>query len=122
MRALSGLNWPARGFLCPALALVVFSVAFSPNSQAQSIYGGLRGIVADPSGGALAQSKVTLIDEGTSNTRATLTSGAGEFSFASVVPSTYTVIAESPGFKKFERKGVVVGTQQFITVDVKMEV
>lgn len=88
----------------------------------QSFQGGIRGLTVDTAGGAVAGAKVTLIDEGTNSTRATLTNETGEYVFNAVVPATYTLVAESPNFKKFERKGVVVGTQQFITIDVKLEI
>ncbi len=107
------------GRLLPVLAL---TAGLAVNSYGQSIYGGVRGLVVDASGGALANAKVTLTDESTNGTRATVTSAVGEYNFSSVVPSTYTIVAEAAGFKKVERKGVIVGTQQFLTVDVKLEV
>ncbi len=79
-------------------------------------------MVYDSSGGSLATAKVTLIDEGTNAARATVSNSSGEYNFASVVPATYTVVTEAPGFKKFERKGVIVATAQFLTIDVNMEV
>src|SRR5262245_65549229 len=88
----------------------------------QSFQGGIRGLAVDTAGGAVAGAKITLVDEGTNATRATLTNEAGEYVFNGVVPATYSVVAESPNFKKFERKNVVVGTQQFITIDIKLEV
>jgi hypothetical protein len=88
----------------------------------QSFQGGIRGIVTDAGGGAVASVKVSLLDEGTNATRATLTSEAGEYAFNGIVPAVYTVAAEAPGFKRFERKGVSLGTQQFLTIDMKLEV
>ncbi len=87
----------------------------------QSFQGGVRGVVLDQAGAAIANAKVMLVDEATSVSRATITSAEGEYVFNQVVPATYSVAAESPGFKKIERKGVVVGTQQFLTLDLKLE-
>jgi trimeric autotransporter adhesin len=89
---------------------------------AQSYQGGMRGQISDPGGAAIADAKVTLMDEATAVTRATLSNSTGEYNFTAVQPATYSVIVESPGFKRFERKGVVVATQQFLTVDIKLEV
>src|SRR5690242_12962027 len=72
--------------------------------QAQSYYGGLRGIVVDQNGGAIGNAKVTLTDQGTGGQRSTLTSTGGEYLFSELVPATYSVTVESAGFKKFERK------------------
>ncbi|MEI7959220.1 MAG: carboxypeptidase regulatory-like domain-containing protein, partial [Verrucomicrobiota bacterium] len=62
------------------------------------------------------------MDESTGVVRATVTNEAGEYVFNAVEPATYTVRAESPSFKRFERKGVVVATQQFLTVNMTLEV
>ena len=91
------------------------------NLHAQTIYGGLRGAVTDAQGAAIGTAKVTITDEATSATRSTLTNDAGEYNFASVVPSSYTLAVESPGFKRSERKGIGVATQQYLTFDVRLE-
>ena len=105
-----------------ALASLGLLTTFSLHSYGQSIFGSLRGLVADSTGAALTGAKVTMIDESTNLSRAGVTNTVGEFSFASVNPATYTLVAEAQGFKKFERKGVIVATQQTVTLDVKMEV
>ena len=104
------------------LLSLALATGLAERSTAQSIFGGLRGTVVDSSGASLASAKVAMLDEGTGITRATVTNTVGEFSFASVSPATYTLIGEMPGFKRFERKGVVIATLQFVTMDVKMEV
>ena len=45
----------------------------------------------------------------------------GEYNFTAVNPSTYKVSVESSGFKRLEQSGVIVATQQFLTLDLKME-
>ena len=46
----------------------------------------------------------------------------GLYDFAAVPPGVYTVKAELTGFKTFENKGIRVGTQQFVTMDIKLDV
>jgi hypothetical protein len=84
--------------------------------------GGIRGNVFDASGKSIGEAKVTLIDEGAGTQRATITAAEGGFSFSQLVPATYTVMVEAPGFKKIERKHVPVGTQEFVSLDLKMEI
>jgi len=91
------------------------------NLCAQSYFGGVRGAVSDAGAGAMADVKVTLIDEATNISRSALTNAQGEYVFSAVNPANYTLSAESPGFKKFQNKGIVVGTQQFVTIDFKLE-
>jgi hypothetical protein len=104
----------------PLAILTLFAGAIS--AYGQSYYGALRGNVVDPNGGAIATAKITLINEGTSEQRAAVTNGSGEFVYSEVVPATYSVNVESPGFKKFQRHGIIVGTQQQISLDLKLEV
>jgi hypothetical protein len=89
--------------------------------EAQSYYGAVRGTVLDQAGASVPNAKVTLIDNGSNTQRAALTTSAGEFVFSEVIPGTYSIVAEAPGFKKFENKAVVVGTQQQVSADVKLE-
>ncbi|MCX6590724.1 MAG: TonB-dependent receptor [Acidobacteria bacterium] len=88
---------------------------------AQSFQGSLRGRVVDPGGSAVPSAKISLVDEGTAISRATLTTADGEYTFAAVNPSTYTVVAEAPGFKRTERRGLVLATQAALTVDLSLE-
>jgi len=101
--------------------LLLLSFASSP-LLAQSIYGGVRGLVTDKAGAVVQNAAVTLTNEGTNATRATLTNSAGEYVFSQVNPGTYTVSVEMRGFKKSETKGAIVETQSQITVDVGLEV
>ena len=89
---------------------------------AQTFQGGVRGTIQDSSGAAVAVAKVTLTDEGTGITRSTVTGNGGEYSFSAVVPATYTVTVEKPGFNKLDKKSVIVSTQEFLIVDLKMSV
>ena len=101
------------GLLIPVFSAILFS---------QSFNGGVRGTVSDVQSGAIAEVKISLVNGATGETRSALTNASGGFDFTAVQPATYSVIAEHPGFKKFERKNIVVDTQEFITVDVKLEV
>ena len=98
------------------------ALLFAASANGQSIFGGLRGSVLDAQGASIPDVKVTMTDESTSLSRSTIANSMGEFTFASVTPSTYTLTAEIPGFKRFERRGVVIATQQYVTLDIRMEV
>jgi hypothetical protein len=50
------------------------------------------------------------------------TNDVGQFNFPAVPPGTYTLKSQISGYKTFESKGVVVGTQQFVTIDITLEV
>ncbi len=87
-----------------------------------SQYAVVRGIVKDPSGALMPNVQVTFTDESRNLSRTATTNAAGEYVFADIIPSTYTLSAEGAGFKKFERKGVIVETQARLTLDVDLEI
>lgn len=105
-----------------AFALTLLAFANAPALFAQSYQGAIRGSVTDQQGAAMADAKVTLSNESTGEARSALSNEGGGFDFASLVPATYTLVAEKPGFKKLERKSIVVGTQESLTIDMKLEV
>ena len=99
----------------------VYVLLISGWASAQTFQGSLRGRFTDPSGAATFGAKIAIADEGKSTTRTTATNDQGEYVFTAVTPSTYTVSAEAPGFKRLERKGVLISTQAAVTVDLVFE-
>jgi hypothetical protein len=62
----------------------------------------LVGTVTDPSGGVVANAKVTVTETSTGQIYSLTTNGAGEFVRPALKPSTYTVTVSAPGFKQAE--------------------
>ena len=86
-------------------------------TTAQQFTGGLRGAVRDANG-VIPGVTVALTNEGTAISREAATNEQGQYNFSAVTPGTYTVKAALQGFKSYENKGVRIGTQQFITLDI----
>jgi hypothetical protein len=107
---------PVR-LVCLVCVLVTGAVR---DLHAQSSQGGLRGVVRDPQG-VIPGVTVMLSNEQTNTQRQTLTNNLGEYSFPAVDPSSYTVRATVPGYKAFERKGVRIDVQQFLALDITLE-
>src|SRR5262245_49450623 len=91
------------------------------DGAAQSFQGGLRGTVKDPQG-VIPGATVALVNQETGVARETVTNEAGEYSFPGVTPGIYTIRAAVTGFKTFERKDARIATQQFLTLDIVLEV
>jgi trimeric autotransporter adhesin len=88
---------------------------------AQTFQGGLRGVVSDAQG-VIPGVAVTLVNEATGVTRDTATNDTGGYSFPAVDPGSYTVRAAVQGFRTFERRGIRIATQTFVTLDVMLEI
>jgi len=105
-----------------ALALAfLLAVTHASGVFGQGFQGGLRGAVKD-AGGVIPGVEVTLTNEQTNIKRSVVTNEQGEYSFANVDPGTYKVTATLQGYKTIDRGGIRVGTQQFFTLDLTMEV
>jgi hypothetical protein len=98
------------------LAVVTSGTVFG-----QGFQGGLRGSIKD-AGGVLPGVEVTLTNERTNIGRSTVTNERGEYVFASIDPGSYRLKATLTGFKTLERLEIPIGTQQFLTMDLLMEV
>jgi len=97
-------------------------VSLASTAGAQSFQGGLRGAVKEESDRVIPGVTVTLTNQATNISRETVSNADGEYAFPAVVPGTYSVKAVLEGFRTFERKGLSIGTQQFITLDLPMQI
>ena len=104
-----------------AVCVVAMAIAMTNSVAAQSFTGGLRGAVRDANG-VVPGVTVQLVNEGTNQTRDAVSNDQGEYNFAAVAPGTYTVKASLTGFRAYENKAVRIGAQQFITLDIVLEV
>lgn len=102
---------------------VVFSaLTFSQMAWGQAFQGSLRGRVTDPKDAVVPLAKVTLIEDSTSVSSSTVTNQQGQYSFPVLKPSTYTLVVEAPGFKKLEKKDIIIATQSAVEEDAVLEI
>ena len=106
-----------RVFAC----LLVLIVGWAVEGRGQGFQGGIRGAVKD-SGGVIPGAEVTLTNQGTSISRTTTTNAAGEYNFPNLAPGTYRLRIALQGYKAYAQEGIPVGTQQFITLDITLDV
>ena len=88
---------------------------------AQSFLGGVRGAVRDANG-VIPGAQVVLTEQQTGATRTVDTNEVGEYVFSAIPAGTYTLRATLTGFKTFVQTDLRIGTQQFLTLDVTLDV
>src|SRR5262249_15225186 len=68
----------------------------------------VRGRVVDPQGGVLPGVTITVRNQDTGMFRETVSGADGTFIVSGIIPGTYQVTGELQGFKKFDRKGLLL--------------
>src|SRR5580700_1706704 len=99
------------------LALFLPLPAFS-----QQTLGGITGTVMDTSGGALADSLVTVVADGTQLTRTQKTNSAGIYEFANLPIGSYTLTFSHDGFETQKIPSITVQADRTATVNVTLKV
>src|SRR5262245_33657640 len=93
-----------------ALLCLLLSVTSAAWVNAQQFTGGVRGAIRDAQG-VVPSVTVTLTNEATNISREVTTNDVGQYAFPAVPPGTYTLRAQISGYKRYESKGLNVGTQ-----------
>jgi hypothetical protein len=108
--------WVGLAVLC-----LVCSLKTSITS-AQAVFGSILGTVTDAQGNAISGAKVTVTSL-TKNTAFEATSNeSGNYSVTHLIPDTYRVHVESPGFKAYDVASVAVSADSSANVDAPLQV
>ncbi len=83
--------------------------------------GSITGFVKDPTGALIPGVKVTLTNTATNAQLGSISNENGGFQFPQLAPASYSLVVESPGFKKTV-VAAVVQVDQITRVDVVLEV
>jgi len=95
--------------------LLCFTLA-SMFAEAQIMTGSISGAVMDPSGSAIGEAAVTLVQISTGAGRNTTTDASGNFQFGGLDGGEYVLKATKAGFKTFEQHGIILSTGDRISL------
>jgi len=105
---------------------LIFTIAtiliVSSTALGQTATGILQGRVADDSGAAVPDAKVTIENERTAVRQVTTSNSLGNFLQPYLQPSTYRVTVEKVGFQKYSTSGVTVEVQKSAELDVILKI
>ena len=96
-------------------------VAFSTPIFSQT-FGEITGEVKDSAGAVIVGAKVTVTNAGTNAVRETVTTGAGIYSFPSLLPGIYNLRVEQQGFRAAVENNIELQVQQTTRVDFTLQV
>lgn len=91
-------------------------------AHGQGTSGSLTGLVADPSGAAIAGATVTLINLSTSYQQIANTSSAGVYRISPVEPGNYLLSISASGFATYKQTGIVINANEAATQDVQLKI
>src|ERR1700674_3947322 len=95
------------------VAISLFSLSLA---LPQQVTGSISGSVRDASGLALDRAPLLLVNTATGVERESRTNERGDFVITSVDPGQYKVSVQAPGFKSFERTGIVLTASERLSV------
>lgn len=99
-----------------ATLLLALAPAYAQN------FGEFAGNVADPSGAVIAGARVTITNDATGVARTAETNEAGNYTVPFLNPGTYTITAESEGFRTARTPGLVLQVGAVVRNNFTLEV
>src|SRR5579863_603225 len=103
---------------CCLISLCVLVFALTAIAQIQN--GQFAGTVTDPSGAAVANAKITIVNSGTGLSVIATSNATGAYQVSELPPGTYKITVEATGFKTFSDVGVTLNAGSTAHVDPKM--
>src|ERR1700687_4314737 len=102
------------------IASIDLTLPPAANAQATISSGSVQGEILDPKGATVSGAKVTVTSKDTGQKITPQVTSAGEYNSGALVPGTYVVRVEVPGFKTVERS-IVVQVGQVSNGNVTLE-
>lgn len=96
------------------LLIEVFAV------KAQVTTGTILGTVHDQTGAVVPNAIITVTDTGKGTKSSAKTNETGDYTVPFLIPGTYNVVAESPGFKRTASNNIVLDIDQKARVDLEL--
>ncbi len=105
--------------------ILVLCLAFgvcTTTSFGQAVYGSIIGTVTDPQGNMVTGAKVTVTSVTKGTSQETAANDSGNYSVTHLIPDTYKVKVEAPGFKTHDVASVQVSADAAARVDAQLQV
>ena len=102
---------------CPMWHSILLGALLCPLAFSQmTVTGTINGTVTDPTAKVIAGARVTATSTTTSEPRTAVANESGDFNLVALQPGTYNLRVEFPGFKGYEKRGVVVTANEHVAL------
>jgi hypothetical protein len=102
---------------------VLAAMAFLPCSTfGQAIYGAIYGTVTDSTGALIPNAPVVVTDTAKGTTSTVTANESGEFRVDHLIPDSYSLSVDQPGFKKYEQNNIQVNADSSNNIPVVLSV
>src|SRR5256885_1697782 len=112
----------SRMFTSALLLTIAVSTIAVNQAPAQVTSGTIVGVTADSTGAVIPNVGITVVHEGTKDTRKTRTNERGEFTVPFVRTGEYSISAETQGFRPHTETGIVVQVDQTVRIELVLQV
>jgi hypothetical protein len=102
--------------------LLIVALMLVASASAQDTRGQILGTITDSGGAVVPGAVVRAINVNSGVESSAVTNSTGEYLIPFLIPGTYTIRAESTGFKRSERPGVEVRISERIPVNIQLEI
>src|SRR5260370_39333668 len=108
-------------FASALAALFLFLALVSKPATAQVTTGSILGTVHDATGAVVPNATITITDTAKGTISTKQTDASGDYNVPFLIPGTYTVSVEMPGFKRSLSNKVILDIDQKARVDFDLE-
>jgi hypothetical protein len=107
-----------------AILLLILLIAFCSTIlrlHAQTATGSIVGIIHDPSGNAVPNVQIRLLNRATNQSATAASNDQGYYSFPLLRPAVYQITVQAPGFKELVQDNIQLDVAMTLTVNLTLE-
>ena len=101
---------------------LVFALSAVPNSYGQAVFGSILGTVTDAQGNAVVGAKITVTSLTKTTAYEASSNESGNYAVTHLIPDTYKIHVEAPGFKGYDVASVTVTADSSVKADASLQV
>lgn len=111
-----------EGKLTKSVLLAVAALFIAQHCFAQTFSSSITGLVRDPAGAVVKDVKIQLKNMGNNDVRNTQSGPDGSYQFENLLPGTYEITAQMPGFKTYAQTNMVLRADTAASVNIPLQV